>query len=163
MKLLERGAVVPDIWRHVAEGEELGAGAVIVPFSRLDEALATGGIERPGVLITAEQEVSVLRPVLERLALVAVRFPIFRDGRPFTQARALREYEHFRGVIRAEGHILPDQYEFLLRCGVDSVALPDAADEAPWLRAVERFHVAYQAAERSAPLLGPGLRRSLRG
>ena len=59
----------------------------------------------------------------------------------------------FTGEIRAVGHILPDQYRFLLRCGVSTVALPEGADPAPWQAALGRFGVAYQpAAADEAPL-----------
>ena len=85
---------------------------------------------------------------------------IFRDGRGFTLARTLRERHDYRGEIRAVGHILPDQYLFLLRCGVDTVALPTGTDLAPWHAARSQFSIAYQASADSALPVSP-LRRAL--
>ena len=83
--------------------------------------------------------------------------PKSKDGRAFTQARALREHFGFQGEIRATGHVLPDQYRMLLRCGVSTVQLPDGADPAVWTRSADIVDIAYQPArDAGAPL---GLRR----
>lgn len=96
------------------------------------------------VVLESADEAKALKPYLNRLELVVLRFPIFRDGRGFTQARELREYLHFGGEIRAEGHVLPDQADFLKRCGVDSVVLADGSDTAPWERQLARYTVSFQ-------------------
>lgn len=108
--------------------------------------------EARGVILSPEIDHTQIQPYLGRLSLVIVSFPIFRDGRGFTQARALREYGHFTGEIRATGHLLPDQANHLRRCGFDSVMLPDDADEAPWTRELARFHTAYQPAIADGPV-----------
>lgn len=96
------------------------------------------------VALAPDQDIEELRPYLVQLQLVVLHFPIFRDGRAFTQARALREYENYTGEIRAEGHILPDQAAFLLRCGVDSVVLPNEVDITEWETQLKRFSFTYQ-------------------
>ena len=112
------------------------------------------------VLLESADDPALLRPYLNRLDLVVLRFPIFRDGRGFTQARELREYLRFSGEIRAEGHILPDQAAFLRRCGVDSVVLPknDNGDPDLWEKQLRQFPVAYQRSVLSELPVGPGLR-----
>lgn len=131
-------------------------GSVAVPF----EELATQPTAR-GVVLTPDVAFESLAPYLPQLDLVVVTFPIFRDGRGFTQARALREYGGFTGEIRATGHLLPDQANHLRRVGIDSVELPDDADPSPWERGRHRFHTAYQfsVGGESGPL--SGLRRAL--
>ncbi|GBR50037.1 DUF934 domain-containing protein [Gluconobacter sphaericus] len=112
------------------------------------------------VLLESADDPALLRPYLNRLDLVVLRFPIFRDGRGFTQARELREYLRFSGEIRAEGHILPDQAAFLRRCGVDSVVLPKNGngDPALWEKQLRQFPVAYQRSVLLERSVGPGLR-----
>jgi uncharacterized protein (DUF934 family) len=108
-----------------------------------------------------DQPAEVLEPYLDRLSLVAVNFPTFRDGPGFTQARSLREHLAFSGEIRATGNILPDQYTFLLRCGITTVETPDGTDAAAWQKAADRFSFAYQTSVLKEPVLS-GLRRTIR-
>lgn len=84
-----------------------------------------------------------------------------RDGRGFTQARSLRERLAFRHEIRATGNILPDQYAFLLRCGITTVETQDGSDPAAWQKAAGRFSFAYQLSVLKEPVLS-GLRRTTR-
>lgn len=101
--------------------------------------------EARAVLLKPEDRIEALAPFLDRLELVVVQFPGFRDGRGFTQARALREYLGFEGEIRAEGHILPDQALFLKRCGVDTVVLPKTHNNPQdWDHQLNRFSHYYQ-------------------
>ncbi|MCP9318392.1 DUF934 domain-containing protein [Acetobacter persici] len=161
MPLLENGQIIQDTWKTAVEGEPLPAGDVLVPLARLSEGLGRNVDARLGVVLGSADEAETLRDALPRLDVVVLTFPVFRDGRPFTQARALREHLGFKGEIRAGGHILPDQYEFLLRCGVTTVVLPDEADPAVWRKAHEAFTVAYQPSVLNEQPEGFALRRRL--
>ncbi len=159
MALLEDGALRPDRFCRVGDDAAL-TGAAIIPLARLlsEPALPEAEI---GVDLPNDADPAVLAPFLDRLALVVLHWPKHRDGRAFTQARALRE-RGFRGAIRATGHLLPDQHAFLLRCGVTSIELPEGADIGPWQAARATIPVAYQpAATGDAEPLGL-LRRHLR-
>jgi uncharacterized protein (DUF934 family) len=159
MALLEEGALRPDRFSRVAEDAAL-TGAAIIPLARLLSEPAPPEAEI-GVDLPNDADPAMLAPFLDRLALVVLHWPKHRDGRAFTQARALRE-RGFGGDIRATGHLLPDQYAFLLRCGVTSIEVPDDADPAPWQASLARIPVAYQpAAAGDAEPLGL-LRRHLR-
>ncbi|GBQ32683.1 DUF934 domain-containing protein [Gluconacetobacter azotocaptans] len=162
MPLLENGRLVEDRWTTVGSDDTLPTtGPVIVPLDRLEDGLARPAGEKLGVALPSDADVAVLRAALPRLALVAVTFPTFRDGRAFSQARALREHLDFAGEVRVTGRPLPDQYEFLLRCGASTVQLPDGADPAVWAQAHERFTTAYQPSVRDERAEGFGLRRFL--
>jgi uncharacterized protein (DUF934 family) len=122
------GQVIDSVWTVLAADQPwTGASHVIVPLERLAEAQ---GAE--GVLLSPAYGLQDLTPYLGQLKLIAVSFPKFRDGRGFTQARALREHLGFTGDIRAVGHVLPDQYLALLRCGVSTVELAEGQDPAIW-------------------------------
>ncbi|MFT8587541.1 DUF934 domain-containing protein [Acetobacter orientalis] len=161
MPLLENGQLKEEIWQVAIEGEALPEGNVLVPLARLPEALGRNSDGALGVLLAPDEDVEALRIALPRLTAVQLTFPIFRDGRAFTQARALREHLHFKGVIRAAGHILPDQYEFLLRCGVTEVVVPEKTDVSMWERAHKAFTVAYQPSILNEASEGVALRRYL--
>ena len=85
-----------------------------------------------------------LAPHLDRLALVALVFPVFRDGRAFSQARLLRERYGFRGELRATGQVLRDQFLFMLRAGFDAFEVTKDADAEAFAQASRRYSVFYQ-------------------
>lgn len=65
-----------------------------------------------------------LRPTLGRISMIRVRFPAFSDGRGFTIARSLRAMG-YSGRLRAQGHVLADQYAMARRAGFDEVEIDD--------------------------------------
>ena len=73
---------------------------------------------------------------ISKVAMVQINFETFKDGRPFTFAKLLRKKHNFKGELRAVGHILPDQFVFLIRCGFDSVEIKDE-DKNIWLELLE--------------------------
>lgn len=124
-----RSQPVTSAWTLLAEDASIPeAGQVIISRARLPET-ERGGL---GVLLAPADPVESLAGALDRIDLVAISFPKFRDGRGFTQARILRERYSYRGDIRAVGHVLPDQFMALLRCGVSSVELAEGQDPAIW-------------------------------
>ena len=143
-----------------ADDTALPSGPCILNLSRLqqDEAVRTAPYLRLGVALPVDQPAEVLAPYLDRLSLVAVNFPTFRDGRGFTQARSLRERLAFSAEIRATGKTLPDQ---LLRSGITTVEMQDGADPAAWQKASDRFSFGYQPSVLKEPVLS-GLRRTIR-
>lgn len=55
---------------------------------------------------------------------IRVNFPSFADGRGFTIARQLR-LMGFDGRLRAQGHVIADQYAMARRSGFDEVEIGD--------------------------------------
>ena len=85
--------VAEDAFLHVADDQDLAGGDVIVSLSRFQaegESLLSDG-RRVGVRLEAGEAVEALAYDLSRLALVALDFPKFGDGRSFSNARLLRE------------------------------------------------------------------------
>ena len=73
---------------------------------------------------------------ISKVAMIQINFETFKDGRPFTFAKMLRKKYNFKGEIRAAGHVLPDQFVFLIRCGFDSVEIKEE-DKGVWLDLLE--------------------------
>ncbi|WP_338331404.1 DUF934 domain-containing protein [Acetobacter sp. LMG 32666] len=161
MPLLENGQIVQDGWTLVQDDQPLPDGDILLPLSRLSEGLGRNGKGRLGVVLKPDERVDTLKEALPRLDLVSLHFPIFRDGRAFTQARSLREHLHFTGDVRVTGHFLPDQYEFLLRCGVSQLVIPEQSDLAVWHKAHERMTIAYQPSVLNEQTEGFAFRRFL--
>ena len=73
---------------------------------------------------------------ISKAAMVQINFETFKDGRPFTFAKILRKKHNFKGELRAVGHVLPDQFVFLIRCGFDSVEIKEDEKDI-WLELLE--------------------------
>lgn len=56
--------------------------------------------------------------------LVRIAFPSFADGRGFTLARLIRQ-QGYKGWLRAQGHVIADQYAMARRSGFDDVEIDD--------------------------------------
>jgi len=130
------------------EAPSAGSGAVILSFARFQregEAWLSQGV-RVGVRLEPDQPVEGLAYDLPRLALVALAFPKFRDGRAYSAASLLRERYKFAGEVRAVGDVLRDQALLMLRCGFDAFEPADGATVDDWSKALHRFRHVYQAA-----------------
>ncbi|MBT3069745.1 DUF934 domain-containing protein [Rhodomicrobium sp. Az07] len=97
-----------------------------------------------GVALPNDKAESLLEPYLPRLSLVALDFPIYRDGRAFTQARRLREAYGFTGEIRASGDVLRDQFLFMVRSGFDAFEVRKDHDAKAFAKALREFSGFYQ-------------------
>lgn len=120
------------------------------PAVTLDSFL--GQSNATAVRIEAGEDVRALLPHLERLSLVEVSFPKFRDGRGYSAARILRE-AGYTGELRAQGDVLVDQIPFMRRCGFDSFAPEAPVDEAVLAASLARYEHVYQpAADGAVPV-----------
>jgi uncharacterized protein (DUF934 family) len=104
------------------------------------------------VRLEPDEDARALIPFLDRLTLIEVAFPKFRDGRGYSAARILRE-AGYGGELRAQGDILVDQIAFIRRCGFDSFAPEKPLNPADVDAALARFPYAYQgAADAAVPI-----------
>jgi uncharacterized protein (DUF934 family) len=134
---------------NVIDGDPVPQGAdIIVSLGRLKaegEALLSSGV-RVGVQIEPNEAVEDIAALLPRLAVVALTFPKFRDGRAFTSATLLRERLGYEGEVRAVGDVLRELAGFMVRCGFDSFVPADGSGAADWVKATHRFRHVYQTA-----------------
>lgn len=153
MTLLRFRDVPEHNWLWLDDDQPAQAGAnMVVSLNRLEsgaDALfeAAGAL---GVKLASDEQAERLAPHVDRLAMVALDFPTFKDGRSYSNARILRDHFGFQGELRAVGDVLADQLRFMMRCGFDSATLagrvsPDAAQ-----RALARYTAVYQAASDEA-------------
>jgi len=147
MPLVKNGKIATDTFVHVADDAELpDDGAMLVSAARFLENPETI-LRRPGktgVIWPNNRDVDDLVPYLDRLAVVGLMFPTFRDGRAYSQARLLRERHGFKGELRATGQVLRDQFMFMLRAGFDAFEVKKEADAEAFANTAKRYSVFYQ-------------------
>lgn len=149
MALIKDGAVVDDPWVAVADEADLPeARPAIVTLERWRaERDALIGRNAPlGVRLASDRSPAEIADDLDRLALVALEFPVFTDGRAFTSARLLRQRYGYSGEVRAVGNVLRDQILFMIRCGFDAFEMDSGRAAEEWREAASEIDVFYQAA-----------------
>jgi uncharacterized protein (DUF934 family) len=162
MPLISHGRVADDRYVRVADDAPLPERQPVIVSAQRLLADAEGILSRAvpvGVLWPNDRRVAELEPYVDRLAVIVLMFPTFKDGRAYSQARILRERYGFRGELRATGQILRDQFLFLVRAGFDSLEVVKPADADAFAATLARYSVFYQSAGVSGP--APAARRRL--
>ncbi|MFZ2157864.1 MAG: DUF934 domain-containing protein [Bradyrhizobium sp.] len=147
MPLVKGGKITADAFVPVADDAELpGDGAILISAARFlgDAEALSRRAGKLGVVWPNNRDVDDLVPWLDRLAVVALAFPSFRDGRAYSQARVLRERHGYRGELRATGQVLRDQFIFMLRAGFDAFEVTKESDAETFAATVKRYSVFYQ-------------------
>jgi len=142
MRLVKGNRIVEDRFVRVLDDAPMPDSVpVIVPAARFlaDHAELSVRSAPIGVLWPNNRNISELAPYLDRLALVGLVFPAFKDGRAYSQAHILRARYRFTGEIRATGEVLVDMMPLLARTGVDAVVLRHDQDRAAAERALGFF------------------------
>ena len=147
---IEDGLMFPveDPFTYVADDQDLPQGDVIISLTRFqaDGERLLGEGRSVGVTLAAGEEAEALAYDLPRLAVVALAFPKYRDGRQYSNARILRERYGYKGEVRAVGDVLREQAGFMLRCGVDAYEPADGSTPEQWEHVTRRFRHVYQRA-----------------
>lgn len=146
-------SLADDPFTNVGDEQGLPPGDVIISLSRFQaegEALMGEG-RAVGVRLESHEEVEALAYDLPQLAVVALAFPKFGDGRAYSYARILRERFGFKGEVRAVGDVLREQAGYMVRCGFDAFEPADGSSLEDWRRASQRFRHVYQRATDGRP------------
>jgi len=147
MPLIKEGAVTEDRWRHLADAEPVPAeGPIVVSLERWqrEENALLSRAAPLGVRLKAGQHPEAIAAHVRHLALVALEFPKFTDGRAYSYARLLRERYGYTGELRAVGQVLRDQLLFMHRCGFDAYEIVCADAACAWRKALAEISVFYQ-------------------
>lgn len=150
MPLLNKaGTEIDSAWQLLPEdATEIPSGEILVPYSIWEAVKGSAATAtKVGVFLNSDQSPEALVADLNTLSLIAINFPVFSDGRGYSYAQRLRSDYGFKGEIRAVGDVLPDQLQFMLRCGFDSFAVRDDKGIDVCRRYLNCFSDAYQAAQ----------------
>lgn len=153
-KLIKDGKAQPDNWHQLGNdlNTEMLTDAegldIIVPLTFwLNETDALNKrAGKTGVWLQSNELPAALGEGVHQLPVIALNFPEFKDGRPFSSARELRQRMAYTGEIRATGDVLRDQLFYMHRCGFNAFVLREDQDLDAALAAFNDFHNAYQPA-----------------
>jgi uncharacterized protein (DUF934 family) len=143
MKFIDRTA---DAWHLVPDTEAPAPAAnLLLTLAQWQTVRATWPQDLPvGVLLPNTFDVEELAADLPRLALVALEFPKWVDGRAYSQAHVLRARLGYAGEVRATGDVVVDMMPLLQRTGVDAVLLREGQRQSSAERALGFFPAYYQ-------------------
>lgn len=151
-QLIKGDALIKETW-HLLPAETTLEGLsnsddLIVPLNLwLEHAHALkardGGL---GVWLNSDEEVEAIADDLEHFQVIALNFPIFSDGRSYSNARLLRDRYAYKGEVRAIGDVLRDQLFLMKRCGFDAFVIREDRNAEEALESLKDFSEVYQAA-----------------
>lgn len=138
-RLIKGGEITSSDWLPVLPDQQTpGHILTLEQWQALDDKQDSAVQLEPG------DGVAPLLDHLDSIALVAVNFPVFTDGRGFSYGRELRE-RGFEGEVRAVGEFIRDQANYLHRCGFDALQFADESQLEAALRLLAPFSESYQA------------------
>lgn len=161
--LIRDGLIAANDWSLITEvGDDPIPARSIVPaayaLAHADTLFGAG--REVGVWIEGDAEPGDLGQLLDRIALIAIRFSTVNDGRGLSIAVLLRTRLGFKGELRAIGEVHEDVLHYMRRCGIDSYELPDGHNPSIALAALKPYTGYYQG---SVVDPRPAFRRFARG
>ena len=159
--LIKNGQVINDDWRILDKSSGLDAlsnstkKSVIVPLNfwklyRREAEAYSGNI---AIWLDSDELIRDIKNQIGEFSIIALNFPVFSDGRSYTNARELRQTLNYEGEIRAIGDVLRDQIFYMSRCGFDSFLLRPDQDPSACIDALQDFQESYQStSENQSPL-----------
>jgi uncharacterized protein (DUF934 family) len=153
MALVKNGKAVEDDYSLLttdAAWPETGGLLVSLELWQANrEALLASG--RPlGLKLRSDEHPEAVIADLGQFAMIALEFPVFRDGRAYSYARLLRR-AGFSGELRAVGEVLLDQLHYMQRVGFDAFDVAAADPVAAFRQAQSEYSVWYQPAGDDRP------------
>lgn len=138
MPLLINGKTSVDLWQTLdAEAFAADASSVISVARKNGNAviypiadyLANRDVlnsdpKNTGVLVTGDDDLTQLAEIFAEVSLIAIDFPVLRDGRGFSIARNVTR-RGFTGEVRAVGDVSYDRLDSMHRSGFNAYQMDD--------------------------------------
>lgn len=146
MKIIKDKKIVEDNWTHLADSDDMTSGDITLSLARwkTEKSALNKHQGKIGIRIAPTDKTEEIADDLKNIALVAVEFPAFTDGRAFSHARLLRGRLNYTGEVRAIGSYMADQVFYLSRVGVNAFQLENPNDLSTALSTMNDFSVNYQ-------------------
>lgn len=145
MALIRGGALSEDRFVDVSGQESVPAeGAVIVSLTQWEANRDALRGRELGIRLHSDEPPERIADDLAAFSVIALEFPVFRDGRAYSYARILRETYGYKGELRAVGDVLLEQLHFMIRVGFDAFELGGEDPEGAYRTAAEEFTAWYQ-------------------
>ena len=112
------------------------------------DSLSNKGV---GIIVKPRDDVGLLKDSLDKVAIIALDFNNFDDGRSYTHANLLSKRWKYSGeIIGVNAHI--DQLQFMIRSGVTGYKLLDNYKNIDEIDYSNGFSICYQAAANNSGL-----------
>ena len=152
-KLISKDAPLDNHWTvlKVATGPEIlqavpGKNFVVpLQFWKLYREQLDDYSGNIAVWLDSDEQADQIGAELHALPLIALNFPVFSDGRSYSNARELRQRYGYKGEIRAIGDVLRDQLYYMAQCGFDTFEIRHDQDIDACLGAFADFETGYQS------------------
>lgn len=159
---LEKGTEeMPKIIKLHADGPRIvddDWSVIPVPVDHASLHVPRAVLPLPVYLAMDEQEARNIRAVwispdddfepavsrLLELDMIAIYFPVFRDGRGYSIAKLLRTRYGWRGELRTIGDVLRDQLNYMRRCGFDAFTVRADKNIEDAIKSFSFYSVSYQ-------------------
>ncbi len=149
-KIIKNSAVVEDNWKmpELETDDALPEGRVLVSLEywNANQAKIAEAADRTGLVLEPTETPDLIEGDIKSIPVIAVKFPIFADGRGFSIGRLLRERYGYEGELRAVGAPIRDQLTYLSRVGFNAFALAEHYDPEEALQSLKDFTESYQVA-----------------
>jgi len=96
-----------------------------------------------GLFITGDDDWSKVKEMFDEVSLIAIEFPILRDGRGFSIARNIAR-RGYKGEIRAVGDVAHDRLDSMLRSGFNALMVSEDRFSDDTFKALSEMTVNYQ-------------------
>ena len=152
-KLIKNGELAKDYWTIIYNTTDIESQntknkkSIIVPlqsWNRFHNELKESA-NRVGIWLDSNEFANQIIGDVNEIPLIALNFPVFTDGRSYSNARELRLELHYSGEIRAIGDVLRDQIFYMSRCGFNSFLIREDQDSTSCLKALNDFQTTYQS------------------
>jgi len=152
-KLINKNAVIDNPWTVIkaSTGPEIlqvvpGKNFIVpLQFWKLYKEELNGYDGNIAVWLDSNENPGQITDEIHSLPLIALNFPVFSDGRSYTNARELRQKYVYKGEIRAIGDVLRDQLYYMAQCGFDSFEIRHDQEAELCLDAFKDFKTGYQS------------------
>ena len=147
MALIKDGILTIDNFHKTVGHAELPViGDVLVNLNQWNQhkGLLLSSHQSVGVLLQSNEHPKAIANDIKHFDLIALEFPVFRDGRPYSYAKLLRERYRFSGELRAVGEVLLDQLYFMDRVGFNSFEFNSENPLLAWRKALDELNICYQ-------------------
>jgi len=147
MALLKDGKLIENIYTDVSQDSIVPViGAVIVSLAQWQAHRPSLEVRTDplGIRLGSDEKAETIATDLEHFDLIALEFPVFRDGRAYSTARLLRERYGYTGELRAVGDVLLEQLHFMNRVGFNSFDIRSSDAIRDWEIAAADMSVWYQ-------------------
>jgi uncharacterized protein (DUF934 family) len=155
MALIKNGTLAKDPFIDAISLESIpDKGPLLISLTQWQDhrAMLLERSDALGILLNSDEHPENVADDLGNFELVALDFPVFRDGRAYSYAYLLRDRYGFTGELRAVGDVLLEQLHYMHRLGFNAFQLDSKQPLEDWRTAAREFSVWYQPSSDGRPV-----------